>query len=143
MKKLKKQLRKKINPEKSNKMIYAVAAGLIILFAAIFFLSTGGETPENKKAVMESILAYLKKTEGISNLVLDTETNKVKLYYVQDSREAKKIDYKRITKFAGIKLSNKLKDEKFSFQLIDYKKKDLQLTMIFQNGKVIKKLLNK
>lgn len=143
MGKLKKQFRKKINPENSNKMIYAVTVGLLILFATIFFMSTGDTSPENKKGAMEDTLAYLKKTEGISSLILEPDENRVKLYYIQDSKETKKTDYKRITIFAGMKLSNKLKDEKFRFELIDYIKKDPQLIIVFKNGRVVEKLLEK
>lgn len=143
MSKLKKQLRKKVNPEKSNKMIYAVAAGLFILFAAIFFLSTGDKSPESKSGVMETTLAYLKKTEGISNLIFEPDENRVKLYYIQDSQETKKTDYKRITLFAGMKLSNKLRDKNIRLDLINDSSKETRLIIIFKNGKVIEKQLEK
>ncbi|MEN8154116.1 MAG: hypothetical protein ABFR75_08835 [Acidobacteriota bacterium] len=143
MGKLKKTLRKKVNPEKSNKMIYAVVAGLLLIFAAIFFLSTGKKAPENKKGIMEDTLSYLKKTAGISEMIMEPEKNIIKLFYIQDSRETKQTDYKRITLFAGMKLSNKLKNEKFIFRLIDGLKRDPHLVIVFQNGKVVEKLLEK
>lgn len=143
MSKFKKKLRKNIYPEKSNKMIYAVLAGLLILFAAIFFLSTRDTLPENRKDAMESTLAYLKKTEGISNLVFEAAENRVKIYYIQDSKESKKTDYKRITLFAGMKLSNKLRDKNIRFDLINDLNKETRLIIIFKNGSVIEKQLEK
>ena len=53
MAKKKKKFTKKINPEKSNKMIYAVAGGLalLVIIALVFIIS--GDKVVNKKELME------------------------------------------------------------------------------------------
>ena len=59
---LKMTIKKKINPQKSNKLIYAVVAGLamvLIVFFALTLRSGGG----NK--LPADTLAYLKNTEGL------------------------------------------------------------------------------
>jgi hypothetical protein len=64
---------KKINPEKSNKMIYAVAAGLGIILIVFFTLTIIGGRGGDKKS-MASTLAYLKNTEGLAEIkTLDAE----------------------------------------------------------------------
>ncbi|MBU4269022.1 MAG: hypothetical protein KJ808_09290, partial [Acidobacteria bacterium] len=55
---------KKINPERSNKMIYAVAAGLGVVLIVFFTLTIIGGRGGDRKS-LASTLAYLKNTEGL------------------------------------------------------------------------------
>ena len=65
---LKMTIKKKINPQKSNKLIYAVAAGLADR-ADRFFRLTFGSGGGNK--LPADILAYLKNTEGLIEVRVD------------------------------------------------------------------------
>ncbi len=134
MKKKKKNWRRKINPRKSNKMIYAVGIGLILLFAVFFLLTIGGGAPENKKELMSSVLSYLNRTDGIIKIEVIPEHNRVKIVY--DSHDKK--DFIKIARYAGIKLSLKLKTETLEIQLIMENGTDYIYSVVLKNGKILK-----
>ncbi len=139
MKNLKKKFKRQINPERSNKMIWAVSIGILILFSVLFFLTTGNDSNENKSELFNNTLNYMKNIEGIANIESLPETNSVKIFFNPDPNSRSGIDYKRITIFAGIKISNKLKDEKVTARLIRNKDKKTILTVTILNGRVISK----
>jgi hypothetical protein len=103
----------KINPEKSNKMIYAVVIGLGIVFVGFLLLVTGGTPADGKGGLMAEVLNYLKKTQGIEKLEMMPESNTVQIRY--DSQDPK--DFVKIAAFAGIKLSLRLKKELVKVEL--------------------------
>ena len=143
MAKSKKKIRRKINPEGSNKMIYAVVVGLIIVFALMFFLFTGKtEKVENKSELMKSTLKYLKNTEGLKDIKYFPENNTVSLYYkgFSQKEKKKKPDYRRVALYAGLKLSNKISNEKITIKLYKFESKEAELILIFKNGKVINRV---
>ena len=106
MGKIKKKFKKKVNPEKSNKMIIAVIVGLVIFFTVLFFITTGKKVPTDKKELISNTLSYLKKSGGILDTVIFPDENKVIIVY---NSYMKEIDYHRVARFAGLKLSNKIK----------------------------------
>lgn len=142
MKKNKKRLNRRINPEKSNKMIFAVSGGLLILFMILFITSIGNDSIRDKSELYKSTLSYIKNIEGITDVESIPETNSVNISYDPDPNSRSMIDYKKMAVFAGVKLSNKLKGEKITFQLIRKNKKKIELTFVVQDGRVVSKILS-
>ena len=99
---------KKINPEKSNKMIYAVAAGLVIVLIIFFTLAIIGGGGGGDKKSLASILAYLKNTEGLVEIKTIEAENRVVIVFNSDSKNAK--NFEKIAHFAAMRLSYKLPD---------------------------------
>lgn len=99
---------RKINPEKSNKMIYAVAAGLaviiLVFLLSIVFTSSSGD----KKQALQKTLAYLKNTEGLVEIKTIETENRVVIVFNNDSKNAK--NFEKIAHYAAIRLSYKLPD---------------------------------
>ena len=141
MKKNKKRLNRRINPEKSNKMIFAVSGGLLILFVTLFITSIGNDSVSDRKTLYKNTLSYINNIEGITDVESIPETNSVKIFYDPDPNSRSMIDYKKMAVFAGVKLSNKLKGEKITFQLIKKISKKVKLTFAVQDGKVVSRIL--
>jgi hypothetical protein len=91
---------KKINPQKSNKMIIAVAAGLLVVVAVFFILTVRGGKSGGLPA---DALAYLRRTEGLIKLqILDAE-KKALIVFNSDSKNAG--NFERIAYYAAVRLS--------------------------------------
>lgn len=142
MSKSRKKIRKKINPERSNKMIYAVGAGLIIVFSIFFFLFTGKTEISDKPALMKDTLKYLNKTEGLTDIKYFPEKNSISIYYksFKPKEKKKKPDYQRIALYAGLKLSNKIGSENVTVELFSDRSPDPELILLFKNGKVLNRI---
>jgi hypothetical protein len=139
-KKKRKSLRKKINPEKSNKMIYAVAGGLAILVIIFLSLTFISDSEQDKTKLMERTLSYLKTTKGILELKLIPEENRVILaidQYIEDK------DFKKIARYAGIKLTNRIDDQEFTFVLSQNKIENEFYSLQFKNGNILKETILK
>ena len=97
---LKMTINKKVNPQKSNKLIYAVAAGLALVLIVFFALSIGSGGGSRLAA---DTLAYLKNTEGLVEVwVMDAE-KKALIVYNSDSKNAG--NFERIAYYAAVRLS--------------------------------------
>jgi len=94
---------KKINPEKSNKMIYAVAAGLGVVLIVFFTLiiTSGGKGGDKKS--LASILAYLKNTEGLAEIKTMDAEKKALIVFNSDSKNAG--NFEKIAYYAALRLS--------------------------------------
>ena len=91
---------KRINPGKSNRMIYAVAAGLLVVVIVFFILTITGSKSGGLPA---DALAYLKRTEGLIKLqVFDTE-KKALIVFNSDSKNAG--NFEKIAYYAAVRLS--------------------------------------
>ena len=134
MGKKKRRILQKINPEKSNKMIYAVGVGLVIIFTVFFILISRGTHPKNKRELVSGVLGYLTKTQGIIDLVILPEKNNVQIRY--DGLDRK--DFFKITTYAGIKLSLKLKGERIKVELFRDNEKQPVYTIFLKNGTILK-----
>lgn len=139
MKKSKKRLKIKINPEKSNKMIWAVSIGLLILFSMLYFTSTRNDSALDRSGLFKNTLNYLEKTEGITDIKSFPDKSSVNIYYEPDPNSRSRIDYRKMAVFAAVKLSNKLKGERITFQLISGLSKSVELTITVMDGRVISK----
>jgi len=97
---LKMTINKKVNPQKSNKLIYAVAAGLALVLIVFFALSIGSGGGSRLAA---DSLAYLKNTEGLVEVrVMDAE-KKALIVYNSDSKNAG--NFEKIAYYAAVRLS--------------------------------------
>lgn len=133
--KRKKKWRAKVNPEKSNKMIYAVAGGLAILFVAFVFimLRGGGAPPENREKYIGDTLKYIRRADGFVDMKIAAQQNRVTIVY----QEKERIDFVKIAQYAGMKLSNKLVDETVEIRLARDREDNLEHTFRYKNGRFI------
>jgi hypothetical protein len=138
MKKRKNKLRKKINPEKSNKMIWAVSGGLLILLIVLLLFTLGGSHSSDTLSVMKNTLSYIRKTEGIKDLVFLPDISTVKILFDPDPNSRNRIDYEKLAVFAGIKLSHKLKGNEITILLVRTKSGETVLSVRFRGGRLIK-----
>lgn len=99
---------KRINPERSNKMIYAVAAGLGVILIIFFTLAIiGGSGGGNKKS-LASTLAYLKNTEGLVEIKTMDAEKRALIVFNSDSKNA--ANFEKIAYYAALRLSRQWPD---------------------------------
>jgi hypothetical protein len=93
---------RKINPQRSNKMIYAVAAGLALLLLAFLALVILGNGRGGGRSLAKT-LAYLKNTEGLLEVrALENEKRAV-IVYNSDSKNA--ANFEKVAHYAAVRLS--------------------------------------
>lgn len=103
----KKKPSKKVNPAGSNKMIWAVAAGLSIVFLA-YFLFLGRSAPKGEPAgEVKKTLSYLENTKGITGV--DWKGEEKQVWVIYDSTN-EHVDPERIAHFASVRLSARVDD---------------------------------
>ena len=136
MTKKKKRLNTRINKEKSNKMIIAVAIGVVIVLVAFFLIAIlgggGGKNPADKKAFMEKEMNYLKNTDGIAALNLYPDLNKVVIVY--EGYKEKKQDFAKIAWYAALKLSRNIRDENVTVIVAKDKEENVVHSFTLKNG---------
>jgi len=134
MGKKKKKLRKKINPEKSNKMIYAVAAGLTLLIVIFLIFTISKEKVVDKNDLMTKTLEYVKKQGGIKELKLLPDESKVIIVY---DPFVKKKNFRTIARYAGVRLSNKWGEEPLIVVLCENEEANKVYSVVLSDGRVI------
>jgi len=93
---------RRINPQRSNKMIYAVAGGLTLVLLAFFTLAILGGRKGSGRS-MAGILAYLKNTEGLIEVkALEAEKRAV-IVFNSDSKNA--ANFEKVAHYAAVRLS--------------------------------------
>lgn len=132
MGKLRTKIKKKVNPEKSNKMIYAVAGGLVLLMAIFLFFTVGRDNVVDKNELMNKTLKYVKRT-GLELKVLPEEN---KVFFIYD-KNAEKRDYQNIVRFAGLRLSNELGDEEFTMILCAGSEEEVVYSTVVKGGRLL------
>lgn len=139
MGKKKKKIIKKINPEKSNKMIIAVAVGVVIVLALFILLSgigSGGSKEDiDKGELMNRLLKYLKAAEGIGDLKFYPEQNKVVIIY--ESYPRSKQDFPKIAQYAGLRLSYQMGDEELTIVLARDKEEQAVRSYTIKGGSIL------
>lgn len=115
-------------------MIYAVALGLVLVFSVFFFLVIRGGEPRDKKGFMNEALNYLKRTQGVMSVVVIPEKNRVNLVY--DTLDKK--DFRKIARFAGIKVSLKIKTGPVEVALFRENEEIPEYLVVLKNGEVIR-----
>lgn len=134
MGKKKKKLRKKINPEKSNKMIYAVAAGLALLIVIFLIFLISGESVVDKNELMTNSLEYVNKIGGVKELKLFPEESKVIIIY---DPFVKKKDFAKIARYAGLRLSNKWGEEPLTMLLCEEQESNPVYSVVLKDGRIV------
>ncbi len=134
MGKLRVKLKKKVNPLKTNKMIYAVAGGLALLAVAFLLVTISKDKVTDKPQLMEKTLKYLRTTDGVMELKVLPVENKVIIIY---DRRTENKDFAKIVRYAGLKLSNKLGDEELTILLCADKAENIVYTVVFKNGEIV------
>jgi hypothetical protein len=132
MGKLRTKIKKKVNPEKSNKMIYAVAGGLLLLIIIFLFFTIGRDKVVDKSELMTNTLKYLKRSALEVKTVPDE--NKVFLIFSKDAEEK---DFQTIAKFAGLKLSNELGNVECTICLCRGSEEEIVYTAVLKNGQLL------
>ena len=139
MGKKKKKLKRKINPEKSNKMIIAVAVGVVIVMAVFFLimiLGSGNSTaPVDKAGLMKRQLKYLETTNGIAGVKYYPEQNKVVIIY--EGYKENLHDYPKVVQFAGLKLSHKMGNEELTMVLAKDKEEQAIRLYTIKSGRIL------
>jgi len=134
MGKLRVKLKKKVNPLKTNKMIYAVAGGLALLAVAFLLVTVSKDKVTDKPQLMETTLKYLRTTDGVIELKIQPVETKVIIIYAPDTKNR---DFAKIVRYAGLKLSNKLGDEELTIVLCADKAEKIVYTVVFKNGEIV------
>ncbi|MBN2346722.1 MAG: hypothetical protein JXO51_10075 [Candidatus Aminicenantes bacterium] len=93
---------KRINPEKSNKMILAVAGGVALIVLAFFTLIIVGGSRGGSRS-MSKILAYLKNTEGLVEIQARDAEKRALIVFNSDSKNAG--NFEKIAFYAALRLS--------------------------------------
>ena len=132
MGKVKKKFKKKVNPEKSNKMIIAVVVGVGILLAvAILLLNQYSPVPSTEKAT-RTFFEYFKNKEGIIQ-VSQIRNNQFQVIYSGKIID----DYFSMAKFAGERMSLQLKNIEIGLILSEGESSNITRRYRFRNGKVV------
>jgi hypothetical protein len=139
MGKKKKKLKRKINPEKSNKMIIAVVVGVVIVMAAFFLimiLGSGSTTaPVDKAGLMKRQLKYLETTDGIAGVKYYPEQNKVVIIY--EGYKENLNNFPKIVQAVGCKLSNQMGNEELTMVLAKDKEEHAIRSYTIKNGLIL------
>jgi preprotein translocase subunit SecF len=133
----KKKFKKKINPEQSNKMIYAVVAGLILLVAVYLFFTIKSDTVVDKKELMQDTLEYLKTTDDIRDVKVLPDQNKVVIVHETITKQNEYKDFPKIARYGGLKLSNKLGEEELTVVLCETTEKNPVYSVVLKGGRVV------
>jgi hypothetical protein len=99
---------RKINPERSNKMVLAVAAGLAVVLIVFFTLiiTGGGRSPD--KESLASTLAYLKNTDGLVEIKIVEAEKKAVIVFSSASKNAG--NFEKVAHYAALRLSRQWPD---------------------------------
>ena len=139
----KKKFKKKVNPGQSNKMIYAVVAGLAVLVVVFLFFIIMGDTVVDKNELMTKSLKYLKRTDGIKELKILSEENRVIIIHDRITEQNKNLDFPKIALYAGIKCSHKLGEEELTVLLCEKNEKNKVYSVVLKDGRIVNEKLLK
>lgn len=134
MKSIRKTLKKTVNTEKSNKMIYAIAAGIAILLLIFIIDSLGDPEPKSKPELFKEKLEGLKTRKGAVHVKIDADKNTLRIVY--DSGMGDKFTPKV---FRAVKaLSLELKSLEISVILAEDTQNNIVRSYVMKNGEIIK-----
>jgi hypothetical protein len=139
----KKKFKKKVNPEESNKMIYAVVAGLGLLIIIFLYFTIKSDTAGDKNELMVESLKYLKRTDGIKELKILPEENRVIIIHDRITEQNKNLDFPKIALYAGIKCSHKMGEEELTVLLCEYNEKNKVYSVVLKDGRIVSEKLLK
>ncbi len=93
--------RQAINPGRTNKLLYPVLAGLVVVFSLFIWLLL--RQPGNGSASLARESAYLKNSPGILELLVEQENKRVILVYDPNQKG----NYTAMARFAAIRISSR------------------------------------
>ncbi len=93
---------RRINPGRSNKMIFAVAGGLALVLLAFFALVILGGGKGGGRS-MAKTLSYLKNTEGLLEFKALESEKRVIIVYGSDSKNA--ANFEKVAHYAAVRLA--------------------------------------
>lgn len=135
VKKKKKQLRQRINPEKSNKMIYAVGGGLVVIMTLVLLLMLrSGDMPENPAEIMKNSLEYVEKTDGVLDVQTDAAAARVIIVY----EPAERVNIVQVAQYAGVRVSHRLPDREVEVRLSRFRPENVEYVFWVMNGRVVR-----
>ena len=114
-------------------MIYAVGAGLVVIFVFFVLLTTLRSPSESKAEMISETLEYLKKTQGVIEMVVEENMDEVKIVY--DGNDAK--DFIKIARYAVLKLSNRLRDTDVRVTLFKDREADRVYSVTAREGSIL------
>ena len=123
---------KKINPEKSNKMIFAVAAGLGVILIIFFTLAIIGGGRSGGKKSLAGTLAYLKNTEGLVEIKTMDAEKRALIVFNSDSKNAG--NFEKIAYYAALRLSRQWPD--CEVQLAKNTAAQIVYSIVVKNGAI-------
>ena len=127
---------------KSNKLIYAVAGGLVIVLLIFILVSTGGDgAPVNKEKLIIDTTDYLKKNTSITDIVAVPVENKAIVNYdtsLVDDSQKDISDFRLMARYAAIMLSNKIKDEEVQILFREDNNKEKPYLAVAKNGEILR-----
>jgi hypothetical protein len=138
-KELKKTLRRN-QTIRSNKLIYAVGIGLAIILLVWIILTIGGEKkPHDKEKIILNSISYLKRVASIRDIKVLPAENKVVLVFDIEATAGGKstLDFKKMARYAGIRISNELKTEEIKVLLSEIRKKEKDYLVTVKDGSII------
>jgi len=97
---------RRINPQRSNKLIYAVAIGVALILLAFTLLTIIGGRGGSRS--MAGALSYLKNTEGLVEIRPLEAEKRVLIVFNSDSKNA--ANFEKIAHFAALRLSRQWPD---------------------------------
>ena len=91
---------RKINPQRSNKMVFAVAGGLALVLLVFFSLAilSGG-----KGGSIDKTLRYLKNTEGLVEVKAMEKEKRAVIVFNSDSKNAG--NFEKVAYYAALRLA--------------------------------------
>jgi hypothetical protein len=93
---------RKINPGRSNRMIFAVAGGLLVVLLAFFTLIIVGSRG-GRGGSMAGALGYLKNTEGLLEIKAMDDARRVLIIFNSDSKNAG--NFEKVAHYAAVRLA--------------------------------------
>lgn len=142
-KELKKTLRRN-QTIRSNKLIYAVAVGLaIILLVWLILTISGDRKPHNKEKIILNSISYLKRIASIRDIKVFPGENKVVLVFDRELTAGGKAgtDFRKMARYAGMRISNELKKEEIKVLLSEIRKKEKDYLVIIKDGGIVSERL--
>jgi hypothetical protein len=93
---------RKINPGRSNRLIFAVAGGLLVVLLAFFTLIIIGGRG-GRGGSMTKALHYLKNTEGLLEIKAADDERRVLIVFNSDSKNAG--NFEKVAHYAAVRLA--------------------------------------
>jgi len=130
---MKKRLRKEINPEKSNKMIYAVALGLALVVVALFVIFVDLR-PASQETILARYSEQIRRFDGLLEVQILPDEGEIELVYDQLIND----DFPRRIQVLLKSLSRELGDDEFRVTIYRNNRDHPVLRYRLKEGRVLR-----